>query len=91
MEETSVISTPSFAQICLRLEMLDWPKLIASVGGAKTNDADKVTIASSLKEEASRGRGDVTFRNDMNASPGWIDLELLLRTLATVQARAIGP
>src|SRR5439155_317637 len=26
-----------------RLETLDWPKLIASVGGTKTTDADKVT------------------------------------------------
>jgi D-alanine transfer protein len=72
-----------------RLETLDWPKLIASVGGTKTTDADKVTIASSLKEETSRSRRDVTFRNDMNASPGWINLELLLRTLASVHARPL--
>ena len=72
-----------------RLETLDWPKLIASVGGTKTTDADKVTIAPSLKEKASRGRRDVTFRNDMNASPDWINLELLLRTLARVHARPL--
>jgi D-alanine transfer protein len=72
-----------------RLETLDWPKLIASVDGTKTTDAEKVTIASSLKEEATCGRNDVTFRNDMNASPGWINLELLLRTLASVHARPV--
>lgn len=70
-----------------RLETLDWPKLIASVGGMDITDAVKDPIASSLKEGASRGTSDVRFRNDMNASPGWIDLELLLRTLAMVQAR----
>jgi hypothetical protein len=29
------------------------------------------------------------FRNDMDASPGWINLELLLRTLASVHARPL--
>jgi D-alanine transfer protein len=72
-----------------RLETLDWPKLIASAGRTKATDADKVTIASNLKEDASRGRRDVTFRNDMNASPGWINLELLLRTLASVHAQPL--
>jgi D-alanine transfer protein len=72
-----------------RLERLDWPKLIASVGGTKPTDADKVTIAPSLKEGASRGRRDATFQNAMNASPGWINLELLLRTLARVQAQPL--
>lgn len=71
------------------LETLDWPKLIASVGGTKTPDADKVTIAWSPKEEASRNGRDETFHNDMNASPGWINLELLLRTLTRVQAEPL--
>lgn len=72
-----------------RLETLDWPKLIASVGGVNATDAVKVPIASSVKEEAKRGPSDVTFKNDMNASPGWINLELLLRTLARVQAQPV--
>ena len=72
-----------------RLETLDWPKLIAGVGGMNTTDAVKVPIASSPKQEASLGPSDVTFRNDMNTSPGWINLELLLRTLARVQAQPV--
>ena len=72
-----------------RLETLDWPKLIASVGGMNTTDADKVPTASSPEQEASLGPSDGTFRNDMNASPGWINLELLLRTLARVQAQPV--
>jgi D-alanine transfer protein len=70
-------------------ETLDWPKLIASVEGTKTADADKITNASSLNEGKTVGRRDVAFRNDMNASPDWIDLELLLRTLARVHARPL--
>ena len=31
----------------------------------------------------------MTFRSEMNASPGWINLELLLRTLASVQAQPL--
>jgi D-alanine transfer protein len=71
-----------------RLETLDWPKLLASVGGTKSTDAD-TTMAPNLKDEASRGRSDGTFRNDMSASPGWINLELLLRTLARVHAEPL--
>lgn len=72
-----------------RLETLDWPKLIASVGGMNSTNAVKVPITSSPKEEANRGPGDITFRNNMNTSPGWINLELLLRTLARVQAQPV--
>jgi D-alanine transfer protein len=73
----------------LRLETLDWPKLIAQVGGDKTADAYKAAIASTLKEEADCGYGDEKFRNDMDAAPGWINLELLLRTLASVHAQPL--
>jgi D-alanine transfer protein len=67
-------------------EIPDWSKLIANAGGAKTTDADKVTKASSLGEAKSSGRRDAAFRGRMNASTAWIDLELLLRTLARVHA-----
>ncbi|MGE5208517.1 MAG: D-alanyl-lipoteichoic acid biosynthesis protein DltD [Alphaproteobacteria bacterium] len=72
-----------------RLETLDWPKLIARVEGARTTDANKAAIASSLKEEAGQGHGDEKFRNDMDAAPGWLNLELLLRTLARVHAQPL--
>jgi D-alanine transfer protein len=67
-------------------EIPDWSKLIASAGGPEAADADKIAKASSSGEEKAEDRRDVAFRNDMNASPGWIDLELLLRTLARVHA-----
>ncbi|MGE5214063.1 MAG: D-alanyl-lipoteichoic acid biosynthesis protein DltD [Nitrospirota bacterium] len=71
------------------LETLDWSKLIANVDGTTTIDAEKVPAASSLNGQTTRGPNDGTFRSDMNASPGWINLELLLRTLASVHARPL--
>ena len=67
-------------------ETPDWSKLIASAGGTKNADADKVTKASSLGEEKPPGRQDAAFREHMNASTAWIDLELLLRTLTSIHA-----
>jgi D-alanine transfer protein len=73
----------------LRRESLDWPKLIASVGGAKRIDTDAVEKTSSPEEGSTVSRQDMAFQTDMNASPGWIDLELLLRTLAKLHAQPL--
>lgn len=71
-------------------ETIDWSKLIASIGGTKsTFVTDKITKASSPNEERRVGYRDEAFRDDMNASPGWTDLELLLRTLAKLHARPL--
>jgi len=71
-------------------ETLDWSKLIADVSGTKSAPgAGKVTKASSPNEGRTVGYRDEAFRQDMNASPGWTDLELLLRTLAKVHARPL--
>jgi D-alanine transfer protein len=70
-------------------EPRDWPKLIASVSGTKTADGEKVTKASSRHPEITPGRRDAEFRNSLDVSPGWTDLELLLRTLASVHARPL--
>jgi D-alanine transfer protein len=70
-------------------ESPDWPKLIASVSGTKTADGEKVTKASSRPQEISSGRRDAEFRNNLDVSLGWTDLELLLRTLASVHAHPL--
>jgi D-alanine transfer protein len=70
-------------------EVVDWSKLITDVGETKTTDRNKLTNASSLDEEVTRGRRDMAFQKSMNESPGWSDLELLLRTLASVHARPL--
>lgn len=67
----------------------DWPKLIANVSGASTIGRDRVTKASSLDQGKAADGQDVTFQSDMNASQGWIDLELLLRTLANLHAQPL--
>jgi D-alanine transfer protein len=64
----------------------DWSKLIASVDESKVTDTDMVTNASSLSGDKTIDRRDDEFRDRMNASTAWIDLELLLRTLARVHA-----
>jgi len=69
-------------------ETLDWSKLIAGVSEARSADANKFTKTSTLNEEKALSR-DVAFQNDMNAAAGWVDLELLLRTLARVHARPL--
>lgn len=73
-----------------RPETLDWSKLIADVSGTKSaTRAHEVTKASSPNEGRTVGYRDEAFREDMNASPGWTDLELLLRTLAKIHARPL--
>src|SRR5438874_7286591 len=70
-------------------EVLDWSKLIGKVSGTKPSDTGPVKNAPSFDAQIIPGSRDVAFRSDMNASPGWIDLELLLRTLARVRGRAL--
>jgi D-alanine transfer protein len=64
----------------------DWSKLIADADGSKITDKDAVTNASNLSGGETIDRRDDAFRDRMNASTAWIDLELLLRTLARVHA-----
>jgi D-alanine transfer protein len=70
-------------------EVLNWSKFIASAGETNTADSAKFTKGSRLSEDVNGGRGDAAFHKRMNESAGWIDLELLLRTLASVQARPL--
>ena len=70
-------------------ELLDWSKLISTVSGSKNTDEEKLAEASNPNEEKIPGRGDAEFQKSMNASQGWTDLELLLRTLARVHARPL--
>ena len=64
----------------------DWSKLIADVEDTNITDVDKIRKASSPAEAKAPDRRDAVFLERMNASTAWIDLELLLRTLASVHA-----
>jgi D-alanine transfer protein len=70
-------------------EVLDWSKLIAKVSETKRTDSSNIKNAPSFDALVIPRSRDVAFRNDMNASPGWKNLELLLRVLARVHARPL--
>ena len=66
--------------------MPDWSKLIASADATKTADTDPATNASRIVPERAIDSPDASFRRRMDTSAAWIDLDLLLRTLARVHA-----
>ncbi len=71
------------------LEIIDWPQLISKVSALKPTDEDKTEKPSSLHQQIAPGSGDAAFGIRMDTAPGWTDLELLLRTLASVHARPL--
>src|SRR5262249_3203878 len=73
----------------LHAEAVDWQKLIAKVSETAAAEGDEVKKTSSSDSQIIASSGDAAFRADMNTSPAWIDLELLLHTLASVHARPL--
>jgi D-alanine transfer protein len=73
----------------LRPEALDWSKLIAKVTETKPAGSSNVKEAPSFDGFVVPGSCDAAFCDDLNASPGWKNLELLLRVLARVHARPL--
>jgi D-alanine transfer protein len=73
----------------LHPEVLDWSKLIAKASETKPARSSNVKGTPSFDALVVPGSRDVPFRNDLNASPGWKNLELLLRVLAQVHARPL--
>jgi len=71
------------------LEIIDWPQLISKISALKPTDEDKTEKPSSLHQQIAPGSGDAAFGIRMDTAPGWTDLELLLRTLASVHARPL--
>lgn len=72
-----------------RPETLDWPRLIAKVETTKTTDPPDASKPAGLNVQIAPGARDVGFRYGVKVSPSWIDLELLLRILASVHARPL--
>jgi D-alanine transfer protein len=70
-------------------KVIDWSKLIAKANETDPTDAGSVKQAPTFDSQVIPGSHDVAFRHDVNASPGWRNLELLLRTLTRVRARAL--
>src|SRR6266567_4047498 len=73
----------------LHKETVDWPKLIARAEQTKTTDAAAASKLPRKNLQTTPGSRDLGFRYGVNVSPSWTDLELLLRTLASIQARPL--
>ena len=73
----------------LQEETVDWQQVIAKASKAKPADAGMIQQPSSFDRKITRGSRDVRFLTGVKTSPAWIDLDLLLRCLATVHARPL--
>jgi D-alanine transfer protein len=73
----------------LHAETPDWPRLIARASQGEPANAGKEEKALNLDRQITPGARDVAFRNGVKACPIWIDLELLLRSLAAVHAQPL--
>ena len=71
----------------LQEQTVDWPEFIAKANKAKPADAGMIQQPSRFDRKISRGSRDVGFLTGVKTSTAWIDLDLLLRCLATVHAR----
>jgi D-alanine transfer protein len=73
----------------LQEETVDWPQFIAKASKARPADAGMIQQPSQLDRKITPGSRDVGFLTGVKASPAWIDLDLLLRCLAAVNARPL--
>jgi len=73
----------------LQEQLVDWPQLIAKASKAKPADVGIIQQPSPLDRKITRGSRDIGFLTGVKTSPAWIDLDLLLRCLATVDARPL--
>jgi D-alanine transfer protein len=73
----------------LHPETVDWPELIAKASKAKPSDAGRIKNTPAFARQIPPGSRDPAFKNGINTSPAWIDLELLLRTLTRARAQPL--
>jgi D-alanine transfer protein len=73
----------------LQEERVDWPEFIAKASRARPADAGMIQQPSQLERKITPGSRDRGFVTGVKTSPAWIDLDLLLRCLAAVNARPL--
>jgi D-alanine transfer protein len=73
----------------LQEETVDWPQFIAKASKARPADAENIEEPSRFDRKITPGSRNMEFLSGVKASPAWIDLDLLLRCLATVHARPL--
>jgi D-alanine transfer protein len=73
----------------LQEETIDWEQFVAKASKAKAADAGRIQQPSQTDRKITQGSRDVGFLTGVKTSTAWIDLDLLLRCLAAVQARPL--
>jgi D-alanine transfer protein len=73
----------------LQEETVHWSQFIAKASKARPADAGNIQQPSRFDRKITPGSRDVGFVRGIKESPAWIDLELLLRCLATVHAQPL--
>jgi len=73
----------------LQEETVDWSQFIAKASKTRPADAGNIQQPSGFDRKITAGSRDVGFLSGVTGSPTWIDLDLLLRCLATVHARPL--
>jgi D-alanine transfer protein len=73
----------------LHSEMIDWSQLVAKASKTKPSDAGRIENASTFNRQIPPASRDAAFKNGINRSPAWVDLELLLRALASARAQPL--
>src|SRR5262249_18831792 len=68
---------------------INWAELIAKANEFKSSDENKTEINSSADQQRAPAIREAAFRKGMDEGQGWIEFELLLRTLASVHARPL--
>jgi D-alanine transfer protein len=73
----------------LQEETVDWSQFVAKASKARPADAGNIQQPSRFDRKITPGSRDVGFLSGVKKSTAWIDLDLLLRCLATVHARPL--
>jgi D-alanine transfer protein len=73
----------------LKEEAIDWQQFIAKASKGGPADTASVQELFAIDRKITPGSRDTGFLNGVNTSPAWIDLDLLLRCLASVHARPL--
>ena len=73
----------------LQEQVVDWPQFIAKASKAKPADAGMIQEPSQFDSKIAPGSRNIGFLTGIKESPAWIDLDLLLRCLASVHARPL--
>ena len=73
----------------LQEETVDWSQFVAKASKARPADAGNIQRPSRFDRKITPGSRDAGFVRGVKGSPAWVDLDLLLRCLATVHARAL--